>query len=897
MGNHDPQKAYLEKRVAFLEEVNQKIKGSLDSVWSLASFQKQIGNKHDVSAILRASRERVLDLIDFKAIAFFLYDPNSYEFLPKHMFPQFMHDYVMAEVDIQIEKGTFAWALNQNTPVVIRPEKMLKDHELVLHALATENQTLGIFFGQLNVQRDQVYHESFDLLSIALMTTALALENAILYRDIDRFNRELQDRVATRTNELRESNEKLEAEIGERQKAEHELTRHKTYFEALLNCAPAAVVSLDLDFKVVTTNPQFEALFSYKLEEIKGQSLDPFIVPPEFSDAAREMTQKALQGRVERVESIRCRKNGSLIHTEVSGSPVIVNGKKVGVLAIYEDITQRKQAEKELMRAKEAAEMAARAKSEFLMNMSHEIRTPLNAIIGMNELVLDTEVTDEQQEFLEVVQSSSEGLLSLLDNILDLSQIEAGKLHLEEREFHLIALIESVLNTFSVDADIKGIELIGDIEPGLPDAVTGDAARLQQILLNLLANAIKFTDKGEIILQVRSDARSGNEESKAERIRFKFAVIDTGIGISDEHLEVIFEKFSQADNSMTRKFGGSGLGLSITRNLVELMGGKIAVESESGSGSAFRFFVDLLRDEHQPGAGEAQQNCFQGRRVLLVEDNRKNADALKRILEYWGIHVSWVGDGAAAIELLEKNSESPDVVIVDYEMSGTNGVDLTRTILAKPETANLDIVLMKPRSLKASLIESDLRFAGKLSKPVAYSKLHALLTELFTPKAQAAEESAAPKITKSGEPHRVLLAEDNFVNQQVVCEALHKAGYAIEVAETGEAVVELYERNGFDLILMDIQMPVLNGYEASRAIRRLEEEQRKQRVPIIALTAHAVHGVQEACFDSGMDDYLTKPLQPRVLLDVLQKWLPEKVRVVDEAVADMDVGRRTQTPE
>lgn len=879
MGELDSKKTYLKKRVAYLEEVNRKITASLDSIRNLTTFQKRIGNKHDLSAIFRESRERILDLIEFKTVAYYLYDEQSYDFVLQHAYPQFMQDYLLREVETQIDKGTFAWALNQKTPVVIKPDKLNRDFELVFHSLTTESKTLGMFVGQLNVVKEQVYHESFELLSIALMMTSLAVENAILYRDIERLNRDLQHRVEERTAELAETNQRLKKEAEERLKAEEEVTTHKIYFEALLNSAPVAVVSLDCDFNVVMVNPQFETLFGYTLSEIQGKSVDSFIVPKEQLADGMELTRRAFDGDISNVETIRCKRDGSPIHVAVSGSPVVVNGKRVGVLAIYEDISQRKRAEAEMKRAKEVAEAADRAKSEFLTNMSHEIRTPLNAIIGMNELVLDTEVTEEQREFLEVVQSSSEGLLSLLDNILDFSQIEAGCMQLESDEFRLTPLVEAVAKTFSVDADAKTIELICDIEPGMPDAVTGDPARLQQILLNLVGNAIKFTEKGEVHLQVRCRRAGCIPPLRPDTARYEFTIKDTGMGISQDHLESIFEKFSQGDNSSTRKFGGTGLGLSISRSLLELMGGKISVESQVGKGSTFCFHVDLPVDAKAGASADAAGAGLARCSALVIDDNDACRLVLRRMLEHWGLSITLAANGEQALNHLRRNGNKVDVVLADYEMPTMNGINVASAIRNELGLSDIKFVLLTPRSVSVETMVDELNLSGKVSKPVVQSKLLRVLTEIL---ASPATSAAAKHVQALASNARVLLVEDNLVNQKVVREILRKAGYQVSVAGNGQVAVELFRKNRFDLVLMDIQMPVLNGYEATREIRQLEDGLGGQRIPIIALTAHAIRGVREACYANGMDDYLTKPVQTSRLLELVSKWSSAPVTVVSE---------------
>lgn len=881
MSTINTSKAYLQKRVAYLEELNDKIKASLDAIWNLTNFQKRIGNKHELSVIFRESCERILSLVEFKAIGFYLYNPDMLEFSANHVFPTFMKKEFSAEIDHLIENGTFAWALNQTTLTIVQPQKLSDEFELVLHPLTTDNRTLGIFVGQLNVVKDTVHDESFDLLSIALMMTALAIENALLYGDIESFNKQLQKRVEERTAELAETNTMLKKEIQERMRAEDELMRHKNYFEALFTSNPSAVVSMDMDFKVVTVNHQFECMFGFPLAEIKGKSIDDLIVPKTQHKKSRQLTRAALEKGFTQQEVVRYHRDGTPIEVSMSGSPVIVKGKKVGVLTIYEDITARKQAEEQLKRAKEAAEAAHRAKSEFLTNMSHEIRTPLNAIIGMNELMLETEISEEQKDYVDVIQASSEGLLGLVDNVLDLSRLEAGNIELSPEGVDLCSLVECVARIFSVQAETKGLELVCDIAPDIQtDVVYADPMRLQEVLINLIGNAMKFTEHGEVVVQVEKLAAS---DLKPDWSCYSFGVRDTGIGIAPEFHDVIFEKFRQADGSSTRRFGGSGLGLSISQAFVEMMGGKISVVSAPGEGSTFTFQLDFQRLHAQDEPGTDLAN-YAGNNVLLVDDNQSVCEVVRKVLESDGLQVTIAASADAAIQLL-RQKEAIQLVLLDYEMPGINGVDLANTIQYEIGRFDLPIVMMTPGSLNKNMVRNHVNLAGWLSKPINNAKLRkAVALSLSAVKG----ESAATN--DDGENH-VLIVDDNVKSQIIVEQMLRKAGCRITVAENGEQALELIGSGlDYDLILMDLKMPGLNGYETSRAIRRIEAERGYRRKPIIALTAYASRSVREACLAHGMDDHLVKPLENKRLTPLLDQWLPTGVTVVDDAEGKQNIS-------
>lgn len=884
---------YLEKRVTYLEEVNRKCQVGLDSLRSLAILQRSIGNKHDLSLIFSESRERIFSLMEFSSVAFLLYDENTLEFVPEYIYPQFLQQDILKEIDAHIESGTFAWALNQRRPVIIKPVSLLQDYEIVLHALSTDNRVLGMFIGQLATRRDKIHSESFDVLSIALMTTSLATENALLHLEVEAHNRNLKKRVEERTAAVLEINKKLKKEIGVREKTEGKLNTQRKYFEALFTNAPVAVVSLDLKHRIVTTNPQFEALFGYKIDETKGKHIDRLVVPEDRVEEARILTKKAQAGSVPKVETTRKRKDGTVIETAISGSPVIVNGKKVGVLAIYEDITERKRAERALKKAKQAAESAAGSKSEFLANMSHEIRTPLNAILGMSELVLESELNDEQREFLEIVHSSSEGLLSLINDILDFSKIEAGQMLLERVPFNLEELVESIADIFSIRAEIKGLELICCIQPDMPDLVEGDPTRIRQVLVNLIANAIKFTEEGEILIRVACDKQSASK-SNDNMIRYTFTIQDTGIGISTGNQEKIFEKFSQADTSTTRRFGGTGLGLSISKSLIELMGGELTLDSKEGKGSAFHVTLTLpsKRDIHDG----RDRTVFDGTSVLLVDNHAVRRETLHALLNKWGCAVT-LASGHDTLRA-KQNGRKVDVILINFDLPEINGLEVAAQLRKSPIFSNSKILLMTSKSGTENRRIREAGVDAYISKPIRHMKLLAVLSDILKPAENgptiAVVEDA--NITDTRIQNKIiLLVEDNLDNQKLARKMLERGGYQVQIVASGEEAVDKMANGDYDLVLMDIQMPGMNGFEASMKIREMESRQARERTPIVALTAHALSGYREECLKHGMDDYLTKPIRKKTLLDTIDKWLLPEVSVVEEAVHVKTVAKKSGT--
>jgi len=665
------------------------------------------------------------------------------------------------------------------------------------------------------------------------------------------------------------------ADITERKQAEDELSRSETKLRTLYDTTSDSVMLLD-DKGFIDCNAATLELFGVASRAefcMKNPAdLSPPMQPggadqPNGIDSltlANMHIAIAMEKGRHSFEWVHQRTdNGKRFDTEILLNSMLLDGKQI-LQATVRDISERKQEEEILRQAKSAAEQAAKVKSDFLSNMSHEIRTPMNGIIGMTELALDTDLSHEQREYLSLVKSSADSLLHIVNDILDFSKIESGKLDIEAIEFSLEQMLRETMKSLAVRAHQKQLELLLHVASDVPDRLLGDPGRLRQVIVNLVGNAIKFTQTGEIEVEVACVTETFGNQAK-----LRFSVRDTGIGIPREKFKTIFESFSQADTSTTRKYGGTGLGLTISAQLVELMGGKIGLDSEVGKGSIFHFELSLPVTSRDALLQYQQTGRVAGMHVLVADDNATNRRLLQEMLNNWKMIPVVVDSGAAALAELERaaaNGQPYALAILDVQMPGMDGFELAERILSHPEYVSATVMMLTSEGQRGHAARCrELGVASYLMKPVSQSELlDTIMTALGEPLLQASPLITRHSLRETRRKLNLLLAEDNAVNQTLAIRLLEKMGHAVTLANNGLEAVQHWQTNPFDAILMDVDMPEMNGYEATQRIRELEKANGKH-ITIVAMTAHAMQGAREECLRHGMDGYLTKPIDTEAL--------------------------------
>jgi len=682
-------------------------------------------------------------------------------------------------------------------------------------------------------------------------------------------------------------------DIRERLKAQKALAESEELFRTVSAAAPVGIFRTDANGEILYTNQRWAEMLGRAAEDVvRGTWADA--VHPEDREMVRALWKSGFDLRMELKDQCRVLTSDGHVNwvqwqTRALFGP---DGALQGYVGVVEDITQRRAFEQRLVVAKKAAEAASQAKSEFLANMSHEIRTPMNGILGMTELALDTELKPAQREYLDMVKSSAESLLGIINDILDFSKIEAGRLEPESIAFSLLDCIEGALQPLAVRANERGLELTWEVRGDIPELLMGDPSRLRQVLINLAGNAIKFTKKGEVRLRAESLA------FEHEALPIRFSVSDTGIGIPKEKHRQIFDAFSQADSSTTREFGGTGLGLTISSRLIQLMKGHIELESTPGKGSTFTFTVPFTIAASKESASAPPE--LAGKKVLVVDDNETNRQLMMRLLVQWGMDPDCADIGPEALEIFKKNVEKHTgfpLVLLDQDMPGMDGFEVAERIVRAGGKERPAIVLLASSSNSADEDRAaKLGIEGRILKPLRRAALldailHALKLHIAPERVSTLDRG----MSKPGKL-RLLLAEDNRVNQKLAIHLLEKMGHEVSLAVNGKEAVEMLRRKSFDMVLMDIQMPVMGGVEATRWIRE-EEQKTGSHIPIIAITAHAMSGDAEKYLQSGMDGYVSKPVGYDLLRAEIERLakmpVHQKGKTVNEKTSshlDFDYG-------
>jgi signal transduction histidine kinase/DNA-binding response OmpR family regulator len=821
----------------------------------LAGLNQTVSSTLDVQRVLEGIAAAAATLMDARLAAIWLAD-GATRTLEARAFsdPAVGADY--PATTLSFEQGAVGWVARHRRPLDL-PDAFAPDSPIVnadwsqRHGLLS-SLMIPVVAGDALIAVLALYApEAFrfepdeaDLLEAFAAQAALAIQNARLFDETERRGREVAEKSAL--------------------------------LEATLENMGQGLSAVDDELRLVAWNSRFFEMFDFPREMARaGTPLADFMRfiahrgeygPGDAEAQVADRLAVARQRTAHRFE--RELQSGMVV--EIARNPI----RAGGFVTTYSDITERKRVEKDFREAKEAAEAANRAKSEFLATMSHEIRTPMNGVIGMTGLLLDTALDREQREYAETVRSSAEGLLGILNDVLDFSKIEAGRLELERIDFDPRATVEEALDLFAERAAVKGLELACVIGADVPGLVAGDPGRLRQILLNLVGNALKFTESGGVSVRV-----SHHAPTAALHI-LRVEVEDTGIGIAADMQDRLFRSFSQVDSSTTRKYGGTGLGLAICRRLAQAMGGTIGVESEPRRGSTFWFTVELGRPSGSHSTRVASADLA-GRRVMVVDDNAVGRAVAREQLRSWGAAVEEAASGAEAMarmRALAAEGRLPEVAILDMQMPEMDGLELARALKADPVLASVALVMLS--SWGQSGLDEASRQAGivaYLAKPVRPSRLldclaHVVARDAVTPPAPESGVVAVESPLGSEARARVLVAEDNVINQKVAVRMLEKLGCRVEVVANGLEAVSAVRVGRFDVVLMDCQMPEMDGFEATAAIRRGEAA--GVRLPIVAMTANVMQGDRERCLAAGMDDYLAKPVTRASLAAVLDRWLP-----------------------
>ncbi len=666
-------------------------------------------------------------------------------------------------------------------------------------------------------------------------------------------------------------------DISKRKQTEEALRDREIQMRSIMDTAYDAIVMINSDDCISFWNAAAERIFGYQSGDVLGKNLKEVIQPAlnheeqmvDLMNLFTSCKEKPI-GQILNLEAVRRDKTIVPIQLSLSAVKLSDGWHTIGIIR---DSTEQKKNEEELINAKTVAEEATHAKSEFLANMSHEIRTPMNAVIGFSELLKKTDMTVKQRDYINKIDASAKSLLGIINDILDFSKMEAGKLELEAVDFNLDDVINNVISMNSNKASEKNIELINNIESDVPYCLVGDPLRVGQVLLNLVNNAVKFTNEGHVLVEVSL------VEIADQSCRIRFAVSDTGIGLTNEQKDKLFSAFSQADTSVTRRFGGTGLGLTISKRLVEMMKGTISVESEFGRGSTFSFEIGLRLQSEEKAKQPVYKKSLQNLKVLIVDDNEVSREILKEQISAFGVDAATVASGKAAIQEVKTQSvKKPfDLVIMDWRMPEMDGIEAAKTILNDKSIDHTPMAIMVSAFGREEVAKKaeKIGIQNFLMKPINQSLLFDTIVNMFD------MDKSGMTIQNSTKPDdgtdlyringvRILLVEDNVINQEVATEILNSAGAVVEIANNGKEAIESVAANAYDLVLMDLQMPIMGGYEATKFIRA---DRKNLNLPIIAMTAHAMQGVDAECKAAGMNDYVSKPIDPSNLFSTILRWV------------------------
>jgi two-component system, sensor histidine kinase and response regulator len=775
--------------------------------------------------------------------------------------------YALAFVDVRMPPG---W---DGVQTILHLWKAYPDLQVVICTAYSDYSWADIIRDLGHSDSLVILKKPFDNIEVIQLAHALTKKWTVS-REAQAKRQDLENRVQERTAELAKTNQALEAEIRDRARAQEALRESEERFRTAFEEAPLGMCLTALDGRFLQVNAALCQMLGYSRQELQEGAWQK-LTHTDDMERSRQAVEQFVQDLSSSLEFEKryIHKNGNAIWVRLKISAVKnADGTPAHFITHVDDITDRKRAEAAMVHAMEAAQAASRAKSEFLANMSHEIRTPLNGVIGMTELVLDTQLTPEQGEDLRMAKASADALLTIINDILDFSKIEAGKLDLDSVEFNLRDCLDETMKMFAARAGQKGLEVLCEIRPGLPDLLMGDPTRVRQVITNLVGNAIKFTEKGEVIVHVESEAQQGNLAC------VHFRVADTGIGIPADKQELIFESFTQADGSTTRRYGGTGLGLSISSRLVAMMGGRIWVVSEVGKGSTFHFTVNLrVPAEAKAPPQPADLAALEGLQTLVVDDNLTNRRILEEVLSRLGAKPT-LADGAPAATIALQHAADAGMpfrlVLLDSHMPDVEGFELAEQIKQNSRFAGTAVIMLTSAGKRGDAARCrELGIAAYLTKPIGQAELLEAVRHVLGIKPGAGAFPLATRHSlreaRQSSRRRILLAEDNIINQKLASRLLEKRGHAVVVAGDGYQALAALDKERFDLVFMDVQMPGMDGFEVTKALRE-KERTTGNHLRVVAMTAHAMKGDRERCLEAGMDDYIAKPIHANELIQAVE---------------------------